>query len=100
MIDIKFINVVSVCQIINWHKFNFRQFQNYLLFPQLRGRRQYVKQTSSLIICTPSECDILVMQPRRIRGSGHVTHVREGKCVCYFLMNPERKRPLGKPRCR
>jgi hypothetical protein len=56
--------------------------------------------TRNLIICTPSECVILVMISRRIGGARPVTHVRERKCVNCFLVNPERKRPLGKPRSR
>jgi len=36
----------------------------------------------------------------RIGGAIPVTHVREEKCVSIFVVNPERKRPLGKPRSR
>jgi len=50
----------------------------------------------SLNICTPSECDILVIISRRIGGVGSVTHVREGKCVSCFVVNRERKKSLGK----
>ena len=33
--------MLSVCQMIKWHTFNFYQFQYYLLFPQFRGNSQY-----------------------------------------------------------
>jgi hypothetical protein len=41
------------------------------------------------------------MKSRRMRRAGHVTRMREKKCVERILVGkPEGKRPLGKPICR
>jgi hypothetical protein len=44
---------------------------------------------------------VQVIKSRRMRWSGHVTHMGENRGVYRVLVgNPGGKRPLGRPRCR
>jgi hypothetical protein len=44
---------------------------------------------------------ITIIKSRRMRGTGHVTRMREKKNAYRILIgNPEGKRPLGRPRRR
>jgi len=48
-----------------------------------------------------SENVIRVIKSRRIRWVGHVARMRKLRNVCNILVGkPERKRPLGRPKCR
>jgi hypothetical protein len=45
--------------------------------------------------------DTAVIKSRRMRWAGHVVRMGEGRGVYRGLVGkPERKRPLGRPRCR
>jgi hypothetical protein len=44
---------------------------------------------------------VRVIKSRRMRWTGHVARMEEGRCVCRVLVGrPEGKRPLGRPRRR
>jgi hypothetical protein len=48
-----------------------------------------------------SQSIIRMMKSRRVRWAGHVARVGKKRNTCRILVGkPERKRPLGRPRCR
>ena len=61
-------------------------------------RKLHIEEPNDLY-CSPNI--VRVIKWRRMRWAGHVALMGERRGVCSVLVvNPEGKRPLGRPRCR
>ena len=83
-----------------------RVFENWVLRGIFGPKRDEVTVNGenyimrSLVICTVPKI-FRVIKSRRMRWEGHVARMGERRCAYRILVGkPERKRPLGRPRCR
>ena len=61
--------------------------------------RKLLNEELNDLYCSPNV--VRMIKSRRMRWAGHVARIEEGRCVHkVFVLKPERKRPLGRPRRR
>ena len=66
---------------------------------EVTGEKRKLHNEELVLCCSPNI--IRVIESRRMRWAGHVARMVERSGACRVLVEkPERKRPLGRPKCR